>query len=77
MTSLEMLQNALAGQPDKIPSGFKTKYQWAEEWNVKPKRALEKITAGIRAGLVERKKFRIINGALGLYPVPHYKLNLK
>ncbi len=77
MNSLSLLQKALSGQPDAIPKGFKTAQQWADKWNIPLSSTEKKLRQASRRGLVEVKKIRIDNGLRGLYPVPHYKLNLK
>jgi len=77
MTSLEMLQNALAGEPDKVLAGFKTRSQWAKEWSVGESTVRRILSGGVEKGIIQIQSFRIKNGQRGLYPVPHYKLCLK
>jgi hypothetical protein len=41
-------------------------------WNVKKTTCKERITSGIKLGLIERKDFYVPNVNGTLFPVPHY-----
>ncbi len=56
---LSKLKNLLSPKEDEVEPGFKTAKQFAEEWGVTLRRANELIAAGVRAKLIECKKFRI------------------
>lgn len=68
---LKILKEAIAGKPEKVPSGFKTAAEWSAEWSVGKTRAKELITAGVRGGLMVRKDVRIPSAGT-VRPVPHY-----
>jgi hypothetical protein len=69
---LKDLQKAISGQADKVPAGFRTMRQIADDeghevsW---AKKAMQKV---IKAGTWEQKSFRIVTGC-GLRMVPHYR----
>lgn len=77
MNILQKLQEALSGEPDKVPNYYKTVSQLAGQWGLSYSHCSRRLREGVSAGLVSVKKFRVHNGQRGLYPVPHYKLNIK
>lgn len=76
MTTLEKLQEAIAGHPEKVESGFKTASQWAREWQIGDSTARRILNGAIGKGIAEIRNFKIRSGQV-FRPVPHYKLCLK
>lgn len=68
---LSRLSAALKGKEDVVPDGFKTRSQWQEEWECSTCQAKKLLKAGIKSGLIESRKYRIMQGQ-SLYPTPHY-----
>lgn len=74
---LAELQAALSEPADKIPRGFKTAKQWAEEWDFQTAHTLKLLRNGVEKGLMEVRKFRTASGA-GIRAIPYYgKLDVK
>jgi hypothetical protein len=63
---------AVANPPDVIPSKFKTEHQWAKEWGLQRLATARLLRAGVGAGLMERKNFRVVLSDGRTYPQPHY-----
>ena len=76
MSSSDLLNLILAarqGAADVIPPGFKNCDQWAEEWNLSPRRAQELLMEGTRNGITERKMFRVVHNDKSLRPRPYFR----
>ena len=71
---LRQLRFAIANQPEPVPEGFKTSAQWADEWKITGNAAGIVLCRAVKKGLVETKRFRVISGLRGVYPVTHYRL---
>jgi hypothetical protein len=71
---LRQLRLAIANQPEPVPEGFKTSAQWADEWKITSNAAGIVLCRAVKNGLVETKRFRVISGLRGVYPVTHYRL---
>lgn len=54
------------------PKGWYSKNELCKVWNIKKTACKERITSGIKLGLIERKDFYIPNVNGTLFPVPHY-----
>jgi len=59
----------------RCPDGYWTTLQHAEAAGLSIQQANKIIKAGVLAGKVERKTFRIRNGAR-VVPIPHYRVIL-
>lgn len=70
---LTALRDALKGREDVVPEGWKTVHQLADEWQFSVSHTSRLITMGVRKGFVEARRFRIINGNRGVFPVQHYR----
>lgn len=68
---LARLSEALASNEDTVPPGFKTRAQWQKEWGCSSSHAKKLLNAGIEAGLIELRKFKVKLGN-GVTPTPHY-----
>lgn len=68
---LARLTEALNCKTDAVPPGFKTRAQWQKEWGCSPSHAKKLINAGIEAGLIEVRKYRVMQ-TQGACPTPHY-----
>lgn len=71
---LTALQDALQNKPEQVPGNWKTTEQLAEEWQFSQSHANRLIAAGLKKGLIEARRFRIINGSRGVFPITHYRL---
>ena len=71
---LRQLRLAIANQPEPVPEGFKTAAQWADDWGITINAAGIVLCRAVKKGLVETKRFRVISGLRGVYPVTHYRL---
>jgi hypothetical protein len=60
--------------PDKVPPGWLTAVELADLLGKNRDSISRSISVGVRAGRIEMKKFRVVNGQRGLYPTPHYRL---
>ena len=70
---LKHLIEALAnGGIDKVPVGWQTAQQIANESGKGLSRTKEVLRAAVRADLVQVQSFRICTGTK-VYPVPHYR----
>lgn len=69
---LAQLMSVTRGDPDKVPEGWKTTTQWAKEFGLSNSATKTYLLAGIRAGIVERKKFRA-GGKSGTVLTPYYR----
>lgn len=59
---------------DKVPKGWKTTLQWAEEEGMPVSTASHKIIDLFRAGKWEMKKFRVLSPSGNRsYMTPHYR----
>lgn len=68
---LAKLQNAMRGEPDKVPKGHKTREQWAAEWGIKSGKALILIRKGLEKKLMGKAMHRVQLGKR-LRPTEHY-----
>lgn len=71
---LERLRLAIANQPEEVPEGWRTAGQWADEWGITNNAAGIVLCRSAKKGLIEAKKFRVVSGNRGVYPVVHYRL---
>lgn len=66
------LTNALRGEPETVPEGFRTSAQWAALWEC----SLSKVDRLLRHAqakrIMGRKSFRIANVDGVVRPTPHY-----
>ena len=70
---LAELAEALAnGGVEQVPVGWQTAQQLADDSGKSLPRTSEILRAGVRAGMVEVRTFRIRSGSK-VYPVPHYR----
>ena len=58
---------------DKPPKGFKTRTQWAKEWNVGEQYCNRLLQKYIAKNLIEVKMFKVKSGQV-TRPIPHYKI---
>ncbi len=70
---LKQLRRAIANQPEEVPEGWKTAYQWSLTWGITNNAAGILLSKSVKTGLIEAKKFRVISGCRGVYPVVHYR----
>lgn len=59
-------------KPDKVPPGWKTSIQWADEDGFSHSYTRQLLSRAVADGTIEMKKFRISNGNM-LFPTPHYR----
>lgn len=69
---LEQLRKIALKQPDTIPPEFKTSEEWAKLWKMKRRGAEKLLVAGVRAGKIVKKKFRVFSQASRTQMVFHY-----
>lgn len=69
----KLLQEALLGEPDKVPRGWKTSSQIADELGKSACYTRELLLRGVAAKKIESKRFRIFTGTSRIYPVLHYR----
>mgnify|MGYP000190369053 CR=1 FL=1 len=70
---LARLRAALQKQPDDVPEGWKTAFQWSEAWGITPNAAGIILIGAVKKGFMETKKFRIPSSNRGNHPTPHYR----
>lgn len=70
----DLLSTALAQEPDKVPSEYRTSAQIAEETGRRRRTTLEHLSALLAAGKIERKSFRILTPSGAVKPTPHYRI---
>lgn len=70
------LKNVMSGiyrkRADAVPKGWKRTSELAQEWEVSERRAVAVCNEAVKAGLMERKVFRVM-GREFLIRVPHYR----
>lgn len=66
-------QEAMNGECDKVPKGWKTRSEIERIWGVGQAQAVRRLKDLIESGGIDVMPFRINTGAK-VYPVPHYKL---
>jgi len=71
---LRQLRLAIANQPEPVPEGFKTSAQWADEWGITDNAAGIVLGKGVKKGIVETMRLRVMSGSRGVYPIMHYRL---
>lgn len=70
---LSSLRRALTEDAlDIPPPHMKTAVQWSKEWNLSRKRTSELLQRAVATGRFEVKPYRVVTGARGVYPTPHY-----
>lgn len=70
---IDRLQARLAdNSSDEVPKGWETVRQMAQRRGLSRERIQHQMAGFVAAGLVERKKFRIVIGG-AIRPVPHYR----
>ena len=73
--ALRMMLSSLVNQPDGVPPGFKTVDEHAKDFQLGRRQAQYLIGAGVKAGVMEKKTFRIKSDCDGrVIPVPHYQI---
>ena len=60
--------------PDEVPPGWFTAAQLSEKVGMSYDWAGRRVSALVKAGRVEVKKFRVQSGQRGIYPIAHYRL---
>lgn len=68
----ELVEAIANGGVEQVPAGWQTAQQLADECGNSLRRTREILRAGMRAGLVEVRTFRIRTSGK-VYPVPHYR----
>lgn len=71
--AFERLRQLVCNQPETVPPGFFRVEEWCEKQDLGPARVYQIFAKGVKAGLVEKRKFRIQIGDR-VQPVPHYKM---
>jgi DNA-binding HxlR family transcriptional regulator len=73
-TWADLIANTQAGNPDKVPEGFKTSSDLASELNISARSIAQKLRLLMQSGKIEKKNFRINHARRGLYLTPHYRI---
>jgi predicted transcriptional regulator len=71
------LAQSLDESADKVPDGWKTSRQVADEMGRSIGNAQKVIKSLVSSGLAETKVFRVNVPGCGVRPVPHYRINKK
>jgi hypothetical protein len=58
---------------ETVPDGWRTARQWAEAWGLQRAHTTALIRAGIEAGRVEMREFKV-SSAAGIRRMPHYRV---
>lgn len=66
------LLEATQGDPDRVPSGWKTVRQWATDFGRGFEQTRKLLRAAVEKGKWEARTFRVQTNR-GLYPTPHYR----
>ena len=70
MNLLKDIRDAI-NTPEKVPPGFKTSSQWADEWGLSVQQTTKLLREGIRLKKVKSIRLKTVT-ASGLRPVAHY-----
>ena len=70
---LKRLRDAVYRKEEKVPPGWFTVEQVAREQKFSTQFIYRIFRRAIKAGILEQKQFRIVNGNRGIYPVWHYR----
>ena len=70
---LRKLRLAIANQAEEVPQGWKTAAQWSDEWSISSNAAGIILSRATKLGIMECRKFRVMSGNRGVYPVQHYR----
>jgi Fic family protein len=68
----ERLRKLTLCPTEEVPHGWFTRADAEQMWNLNISTATKRIQAGLRAGILETRKFRI-ESRRGCYPTPHYR----
>jgi hypothetical protein len=69
---LSDLKSLVGRKPDKIPTGWKTVEQWANEECMSRKTTSVLIQQALEKGLIERRDFLVRKNVVR--PIPHYRI---
>ena len=71
---MSLLEKLRATRLDRVPKGFKTRDQWAKQWDVHPQHAVRLIREALAAHppLLVRKFFRVLDAGNRALRQPHY-----
>ena len=70
---LTLLQSATAGQPDKVPAGFRTRPELQKEIGCAESTLSLKLRSLESSGKVEKKMFRV-KTLSGVRAIPHWRI---
>lgn len=70
---LRKLKDAIAKPLQTVENGFMRPVEWGDKWGISRTHAQKLLAAGYKAGLVERKLFRVKAGRRSNYSTFHYK----
>jgi hypothetical protein len=66
-----MKPSDFAPLPEKVPAGWKSGSQWAQQWKLSIPQTCRIIRRGVKSKGIKRRIFRIRTGG-AVRPVPHY-----
>lgn len=69
---LAEIQAVVSPAADKVPENWKTTHAWARLWNKSYSHSVKLVATAMRAGVMERKEFRVMTDAGVVKPIPHY-----
>lgn len=69
---LAEIQAVASPAADKVPERWKTTHVWSKLWNKSYSHSVRLVSTATRAGLMERKEFRVMTDAGVVKPTPHY-----
>lgn len=71
---LRLIRKELLGKLESPSQEWKTRKQWAEQWNFGASQTGRFITAALSAGLMEQRTFRVQCEGRACYPKPYYRI---
>lgn len=71
--ALALLYDALKGESEVVPEGWKTRLQWQDDFGLKEWATKSRLRDGLRLGVFEHRTFRIWDGKRNT-PIPHYRI---
>lgn len=70
---LKRLREAVTGKAETVPNGWRTAIQLSKEIGKSSSHTGKLIQSGLKAGVLERRIFRIQTDQRGVFPTWHYK----
>jgi hypothetical protein len=71
----DAIHKAVSDTADIPPKGYLTREQLSACWKLKKTSTIEKLRAGLKLKVIDKKMFRIVsNDKTRIIPTPHYRI---